>query len=292
MKDKTHIQNLFILNITMLIMSTSGVLGRYINMPPPATIWWRCVFGALFLYLFCRWKKNSLKVNLAHDGWALLIGGILLGAHWITYFYALKLSNVAIGMLSLFTYPVFTAFLEPLLLKTKFQPAHILLAFLVLIGIYFLAPEFSLGNDTTLGIICGLVSSIFYTLRNLLLKKKVSRYAGTTLMFYQVIIVACLFWPVFFFNDIRTISGAWMPTIALALITTAIGHTLFVTNLKKFSVTTVSIISGTQPIYGILLGLLFLKEVPQSSTLIGGALILTTVIIESARTKSAQKKEE
>ncbi|UII26549.1 DMT family transporter [Fulvivirga maritima] len=287
MKDKTHLQNLLMLNITMIIMSTSGALGRYIDMTPAATIWWRCILGTVFLYSFCKWKKVNIKINWAHDGWSIIIAGLLLGAHWLTYFYSLKLSNVAIGMLSLFTYPVITAFLEPIILKTKFELTHILLALLVLIGIYFLAPEFDLENDTTLGIICGVASSIFYTLRNILLKKKVERYAGTTLMLYQIIIIACLLWPVFFFYDISTIQTEWKATLALALITTSIGHTLFVSSFKKFSVTTVSIISGTQPIYGILLGFIFLNEVPQSSTMIGGALILTTVIIESMRTKKS-----
>jgi len=44
-----------------------------------------------------------------------------MGGHWITYFYALKLSNVAIGMLSLFAYPIFTALLEPFFIKVKFD---------------------------------------------------------------------------------------------------------------------------------------------------------------------------
>ena len=44
-----------------------------------------------------------------------------MGTHWIIYFISLKLSNVAIGMLSVFTYPVITAFLEPILLGNKFK---------------------------------------------------------------------------------------------------------------------------------------------------------------------------
>ena len=65
-------------------------------------------------------------------------------AHWVTYFYALKLSNVAIGMLSMFTFPVMTALLEPFFTKQKINSIHIALALLVLIGIYFLVPDFSI----------------------------------------------------------------------------------------------------------------------------------------------------
>ena len=52
----------------------------------------------------------------------LIVSSLFMAGHWITYFYALKLSNVAIGMLSLYTFPVMIAFLEPVFLKVKFNP--------------------------------------------------------------------------------------------------------------------------------------------------------------------------
>jgi len=57
---------------------------------------------------------------------------------------------------------------------------------------------------------------------------------------------------------------------------------------KHFSITTVSILSSVQPIYGILIGVVFLNEIPKTTTIIGGALILSSVVIESYR--SSKKK--
>jgi len=61
---------------------------------------------------------------------------------------------------------------------------------------------------------------------------------------------------------------------------------MFLYSFKHFSITTASIISSMQPIYGIIMGIIFLKEYPELTTLIGGALILLSVIIESVRTYS------
>ena len=140
MQNTQHLRNIIELNLATLFISTSGVLGRYIDMPVPVTITFRAMLAGVFLFLFCKWKKISFSIAYK-DHYTLLIGGILMGLHWVTYFYALKMSNVAIGMLSLFTYPVITSFLEPILLKTKFQKMHLLLAALVLLGIYFLVPD-------------------------------------------------------------------------------------------------------------------------------------------------------
>ncbi len=214
----------------------------------------------------------------------IILSGVLIGFHWIAYFYALQLSNVAIGMLSMFTYPVWTAFLEPVLLKTKFQKIHLVLAALVLFGIYFLIPEFDLESSYTLAIAMGVLSAVVYALRNLLMKPKVAKYNGSLLMSYQTAVVGFSLIPAFFFTNLDSILSQWEALVTLALLTTAIGHTLFLLSLKHFTVTTASILSSVQPVYGILIGMLFLSEYPTWSTVLGGVLILTAVVVESVRT--------
>lgn len=268
----------------MIMISTSGALGRYITLSPILTVWWRCILAAIFLAIFCWKTKISLKLDFKRDGLVILIAGILMVAHWATYFYALQLSSVALGMLSLFTYPVMTAFLEPLILKTKFQPVHLALAFLVLLGIYFLTPELDLGNKDTQGIGLGLISALMYSLRNIIIKKKVNLYSGSTLMFYQMSFATVLLLPALFLYDNSDIQEQWPAILTLALVTTAIGHTLFLTCFKYFSISTASLISSAQPIYGIIIGMIVLHEIPAWTTVIGGVLILTTVVIESLRT--------
>lgn len=283
MTQKTHFTNLLEINLAMFLISTSGALGRYIDMPVPVIIGFRALFAALFLFLYCKWKKISIKVD-SKDRGGIILSGILMGAHWVTYFYALKLSNVAIGMLSIFTYPVITAFLEPIVLKTKFQKMHIVLALLVLLGIYFLVPDFDIENTYFKAVLFGVFSALCYSLRNLITKTKVQRYHGSMLMWYQLVVVGICLTPVLFFMDSSGIQSQWLPVVVLALLTTAIGHTLYVLSFKKFSITTASILGSVQPVYGILIGMLFLKEYPSLTTIVGGVLILTAVVIESVRT--------
>ncbi|GGI56054.1 hypothetical protein GCM10011444_03630 [Winogradskyella haliclonae] len=208
-----------------------------------------------------------------------------MAAHWITYFYALKLSNVAIGMLTLFTFPVITALLEPIFIKVKLDPIHILLGVLVLIGIYILAPEFNLENSQLQGALLGLLSALCYAIRLFLLKNEVKKYNGTMLMFYQVAIMTFILVPALLFMDTSNISSQYPYVLVLALLTTAIGHTMFINSLKYFKVSTASIIASTQPVFGIIIAFFFLNEIPTSNTYIGGSLILATVIIESIRSK-------
>lgn len=283
--NSKHFRHLLELNLATIFISTSGALGKFIAMPPPVIIWWRCALAVIILYTFIKIRKLSFGLHSKKDMPAIIISGLLTGAHWITYFYALKLSNVALGMLSLFTFPVMTALLEPLFIKVKFDPMHLVLGVMVLLGVYILAPEFDLESSQVKGIMMGLLSAACYAVRILISKQLVSRYNGTILMSYQLIILSIVLLPVLYFMDTTGIKTQYPFVIILALVTTALGHTMLVHSLKYFKASTASIISSAQPVFGILIAYLFLKEIPTWNTLLGGSLILLTVVLESLRSK-------
>ena len=270
------------LNLAMLLVSTSGVLGRAVTLPPVVTIGSRALLAVGFLFIFLKWKRISLKID-REDCFKVILGGILMGIHWVAYFKALQLSNVAIGMLTIFTYPALTSILEPLLLKLPFQKIHLFLGLLVLAGIAFLIPDLDFENEYTQAVAFGLGSALAYALRNILMKKQVEKYHGSLLMTYQALIVGIALIPLSFQTSVEALQENLVWLLALALLTTALGHTLFLLTFRHFSITTASIISSVQPVYGIALGILLLGEMPQWSTIIGGVLIISAVIIESLR---------
>ena len=167
------------------------------------------------------------RLDEGRDRKTVLLGGLLLGLHWVTYFYSLRLSNVAIGMLSLFTYPAITAILEPLFLKTRILKIHLILSILVLVGIYFLVPDFDIKNDDFKAVGFGLFSALCYAIRNIIMKTKINYYDGSLLMAYQLLVVTIALSPFAFFLDTSSVIEYLPATVLLALLTTAIGHTLF-----------------------------------------------------------------
>jgi drug/metabolite transporter (DMT)-like permease len=265
----------------MLFIGTSGILGRYVPLAAPVAVWWRAAIALLILAAFGWWKGSNFKLKGSKQIGIVVLSGVLMGVHWLTYFEALQRSSVAIGMLSIFTYPAMTTLLEPLLLKKEFEGRHLLLAGLVVLGVYFLAPSFSLDDGATIGMLFGLLSAFIYSLRNILMKTQVDSVDGSVLMTYQSGIAAVVILPFLFVHDAMPTAEAWPYLIGLGLLTTAIGHSLFLGVFKYFSVTTASILSCIQPVYGILLGVLFFKEMPTAMSLVGGVLILSAVVVEA-----------
>ena len=99
-----------------------------------------------------------------------------------------------------------------------------------------------------------------------------------------MVLAFILLFPVLFVYDQQNVVSQIPILIFLGLITTAVGHTLFLNSFKHFTVSAASIMSGIQPVFGIILALIFLHEFPAPRSIIGGVLILSTVIIEARRT--------
>jgi len=119
----------------------------------------------------------------------------------------------------------------------------------------------------------------------LILKQHVHNHHGSMLMLYQTLIITVVLFPVLFWMDLSGFQSQFPYLLLIALLTTAIGHSLMVHSLKFFSASAATIISSIQPIFGIILAFFFLREIPTINTVWGGLLILSTVVIESIRSK-------
>ena len=286
--------NIVELAIAILVMSTSGVLGKQIDLPVVSIIWSRCLLGAIALFLIRLIFNNSCHISRS-DRTKMILPTLLMGVHWLAYFYALKLSNVAIGMLTLFTYPLMTSILEPVLLKDSMVKRHLPLTLITLVGIYFLMPNFDMNDDLTVGVLFGLLAALSYAIRNILIRKHIEVISGSLSMAYQLLGLSIVLGPLLFFYPLEQNQYFLENTgelFILGFVTTAVGHTLFVRSFKYFSVTTVSIMSNLTPVLGIGWGMIFLSEMPNKDIYIGGSVILLVTLVEIFFNTKLDKKNQ
>ncbi|MCY4561689.1 MAG: DMT family transporter [Flavobacteriaceae bacterium] len=281
-----RLKNLGLITTASLLIATAGPLGRYIDLSPQIIIWCRAFIATFILGGYCLYKRYPLKRDFKIYKTSLLISGILMAIHWVTYFIALKLSNVAIAMLAVFTYPIMTVFLEPLMLKVPFQKIHLLFGGMIILGVFLLIPEFNFKDQISIGLLMGLLSALTYAIRNIMVKSKISDIQGSSVMFFQMVVVSLVLIPGLFYYPIDNIPSQIPLLLFLGIITTSLGHTIFANCFKAFSTSTASILNSIQPVFGILLALIFLNEIPQFRSIIGGSLILLTVVLEGTRKTS------
>lgn len=280
------------LHIAVLMFGGTALFSKLIPLSALDITLLRCCVASVVLGLLVKFRRQHLTLASKQDYLVAIGLGVIVSLHWVTYFAAMQLSSVAIGMIAFFTYPVMTVIAEPLLTGHKIKPLDIASGVLVLIGVILLIPEANLGNDTTLGIAIGILSAMLFTTRNLLQKRYFTQYSGPHAMFYQtlVAVVFLLPWHEAELNSIPL--DVWGLILLLGVVFTAAPHALFTSALRHLSAKTVGLVSCLQPFYGAMLALVILGEELSLTTLIGGTIIVATAIFETHQSHQSQRQKK
>jgi len=274
-------QSLIYLHIAVLLFGGTALFAKLIGLNALDITAYRAAIAGLAICVLLTLQKKPIKLHRAKDYVIAILLGVAVGIHWVTYFAGMQLAGITVGMLAFFTYPVITVFLEPLFNKSKPKTKDIISAVVVIFGIYLLIPNVNLGDDITLGVLTGVVSALFFALRNITHKRYFSEYGGPQTMFYQTL-VASLMLCAFIEVPITEINDTDLILLLIAgVVFTAMPHSLFAASLKHLSAATAGLISCLQPLYGTILAIIILHERPSVMTLIGGALIVSAACFET-----------
>ncbi len=271
---------LLTVHIATLLFGLAGVLGRLTGLPAPLITLGRVVFAGLALGIAVVFTRASLRPRRRAD-LALLIGqGVLLAIHWTTFFQAIVVSNVAIGLLAFSSFPLFTAAFEPLILRQRPSAIQFGAALFVIPGVALLVPSLSLSNGATQGVLWGVLAGATFALLSVLNRQLTRSYPSMAISLYQDSVAALVLLPTLLFVPtgglftLRTL----LLLLALGLGCTALAHTLFIAGLRQVTAQAASLIASLEPVWGILFALLLLGEIPSLRTLLGGVIILGAAI--------------
>lgn len=267
-------KSLLYIHLAVILFGVAGLFGKWITLSAIIITLGRVFFAFVSLAFYYFISGKSIKLNNKTDYTKLLLQGVLLAFHWSTFFYSVQLSTVAIALISVSTFPVFTAFLEPLFFKEKLRFIDILFSLITLFGIYLVVPEFDITNDYTLGAISGVISGFSFSLLQVMNRKYVKKYSGLLITFYQTAAATIVLIPFLLIDIVSFDSSNIILLILLGIIFTALAHSMFIEGLKTIKVKTASIIAGLEPVYGILLALLLINEIPTIKVILGGLIIL------------------
>lgn len=262
------------------------MFAKWITLPADVITFWRSFVAIIFMYLLCRVRGQSLRLERRRDAWLQIGLGCILGLHWATYYGAIQTSTVAVGITALFAAPVFSVLIEAALRRAWPDWIDLSLGALVFIGVYILSPKMSWANEYTQGVLLGVSSAVFLALRQVLhTRTRVRTASGLVLLFYQLIGIGVLF----AFSGLSADSGAlqanWVLLLVLGVFFTALPHFLNISSLRVLEAKTVLIITSLMLPYGIVLSSLLLDEIPSRRTLFGCALVLFAATAENLRVR-------
>ncbi len=269
------------LNFAMIFLSGPSLFAKAIQLPPQTIVFGRAGLAAVTLYLFFLISKQSYQLESRQDRRMILLMGVLMAAHWVALVQSIQVASVAIGMIAVHTHPIITILLEPWVFSEKFKWRDLGFGAMVLLGVVVLVPELSWSNETVQGVTWGVLSALLFAIRNVYSRRYVRKYPGTVVLFYQMVVVALVLAPLLVTTPVDWPEFFSWKMLALGVIFTAGGHSIYVGAMSKFKAKTVGIVSVAQVPYSIVLAFFLLAEVPTWRAFVGGAIILGVVAAET-----------
>lgn len=281
-------QNAFLsLHLSILLAGSTGVFGKLINLSPTMIVWWRALIAGLVLFALVKAKglfeKCSVKEIVKY-----VVLGIFLAYQWMLFYAAIKASNISVGVVTFSTIGFFTAIFEPLILKSRFSVRELLLSLLTIAGIVLI---FQFDARYRLGICFGVASAAGAALVAIYMKAFRREHNAPTVLTWQftgAFIGSCLLLPIYFYFSPESafVPPSVIDAVNLLIFATVVTLGMYLLQMVAFrqiSAFTVNLSYNLEPVYSILIAIIFLGEAKElnASFWFGLALIASSVILQT-----------
>ena len=281
--QKNKFKSLIHFHFIVFIFGFTAILGSLISIDSLELVWYRMAIASIVLLLYAVVFKKEIKVPKALI-LKLLISGMIIALHWVTFFKAIKVSNVSITLSILSLGAFLTSFLEPLFYGRKIILYEIIFGLIVVVGMSLI---FNSQYHYLEGIIYALISVLLSVFFGLINGKLIKEASSLAISIYELLGGVFLISIILLFSDridseffdISKIDFYWL--LILATVCTAYAFVISVDVLKHLSPYSLMISINMEPVYGIILAIIFLNESKDLSFnfYLGFILIFSSVIL-------------
>ena len=232
--------------------------------------------AALIIFLFFTYKKNTFKI-IKNSGFPAIIAGLFLSLSFVAYIVAMSKTSVANVVFIISTQTIFLAVFGFLFLKEKISFKGLISIILAFAGLVVMLGD-SINQGTLLGNIVAFAIPVNFTILVMIIRKfpeldmvPAIFYSGIFSGLYGIVLASNLsFSP----NDILMGFLLGVPQLAFGFICVTIGS-------KTTPAVTVGLLMLLETIFAPIWVWIFLNEVPPISVFVGGAIIISAVLLKS-----------
>lgn len=259
MIQNTRVNALVLLHFVVLLFGFTGILGKLITISALHLVFYRMLIATVALLIFCAVTKR-LKISKKHFYYLLGIG-VIVALHWVTFFQAIKLTNVSLALACVSSASFFTALLEPFFLKTKHKRNDLILGVFVVIGV---ALMFKVEAGNVWGVVVALISAflaaLFTVLNGVAFKYAPPSTVSLVEMFGGLICLSLILLFTEYAIPQLPEMGDIFWLLILGILCTAFAFVASVRVMEHLSPFTVALSVNLEPIYAIILAFMIFNE--------------------------------
>lgn len=283
------------LHIAVMLYGLTAILGDLISISAISLVWWRVLLTSISLLFFIGFGRQLFRLSKSTIITFLAIG-IIVALHWICFYGSIKLANASIALITMATTSFFTSLIEPSLLKTRFNKLEVFIGILIVPGMALIVKDLDVENIN--GFLVGLLSAFLASLFASLNKKfvdKANAFQISFLEMFSAFLFISLLLPVLVSKNISImpVASDWIYLIILALACTTLAFVITMKALKIVSAFDANLVINLEPVYGIVLAAIILKEHKELNTTfyIGALFIISIVLIHPILKRYVSKQK-
>lgn len=266
--------------IGVIAVSTSAIFVKLAGDAPAGIIAFYRLFIAVILMLpIILMKYRDEICSIKKKDWLLAtLSGVFLALHFILWFESLNYTSVASSVVLVTLQPIFAFVGTYFFFGERFSVAAIISMFITLLGSFIISwGDFQISGLALLGDILALLGAATVT-GYFLLGQQMRR--NLSLMTYSFIVygissITLLIYNIALQNTFVSFpKDHWLWFLALAVIPTFFGHSLFNWALRWLSTATISMAIVFEPIGAAILAYYILGEVVTPSQWLGGTIVI------------------
>jgi drug/metabolite transporter, DME family len=284
-KRRAGIAEILLSGVCFGCLAVFGKLAFERGITPGEFLSLRFLFGGLALAgFFLITKPSRLRVSLKTFVRCAVLGVFGYAVFSSCYFHALRGLSASLTVLLLYTYPVMVAIGAWILFAERIERGKWLALPLVMFGLVLLIwGEMKIMEPGAF--LLGLASAFFYALYILAssrwLKSEDPFVAVTYIQLSAGVVLSALYWREMD-RFVAVVAGNWLLLSAVALICTNAAMGLFLSGLRKLKNWEVSVLSTSEPVTGIFLSILILRESLSLMQMTGAVAVLAAFLIVAA----------
>ncbi|NJN24891.1 MAG: EamA family transporter [Cyclobacteriaceae bacterium] len=259
--------------ITLVLMAAVPVVIKFTAANTITIGLFRLSLAAFLILLFLKPQRHIREIGKSMI-LPLVSIGVLFAMHWLTYFWSIKLATASIGILGMSSYGIHLIFLGWTIRHQKPGLYDFIALTVAILGTYFIVPEFSLSNNTTLGLLLGIFSGLCFAILPILHQQY--QYIHEPLRIFSQFIFALLVFVFFIpWSNWHIQEVDWWALLYLAVFGTFIAHTLWVRVTTRLSTLVSSLIFYLIVPMTMVLSHFWLGETMPLEKVIGASLIVS-----------------
>ncbi|TDQ17634.1 EamA domain-containing membrane protein RarD [Algoriphagus boseongensis] len=284
LKDYLH------LHFIVMIWGITAILGLLISLPSLELVFYRTLIAAFGVGLIVYFRKQTLSVT-PRELLKIASVGVLISLHWILFFWSARVSTASVCLAGMATTSLWTAFLEPLVNRSKIKWYEVALGLLVISGLLVI---FQFETGYWLGLSMALAAAFLAALFSVLNGRLTLKHSPYQITFYEMAaaaLFALIFMPIssHFLTDGEPIQWAWKGMdwvwiLILSGVCTVYAFSASVELMKRLPVFSINLTINLEPVYGIVLAVIVFgeKEKMTPQFYLGTLIILISVLIYPA----------